>query len=100
MLFGIRPAPLPAAMTAAKPAAPAPASAAKAEAPAAAAPVAAVGQAPSWQPVPQAAPKVEAAQAEAEATRLVSQAIVGGSPAAINYFVAQRYVGAKLDYAF
>lgn len=34
------------------------------------------------------------AQAEAEATRLVSQAIVGGSPAAINYFVAQRYVGA------
>jgi regulator of protease activity HflC (stomatin/prohibitin superfamily) len=34
------------------------------------------------------------AQAEAEATRLVSQAIVSGSPAAINYFVAQRYVGA------
>lgn len=34
------------------------------------------------------------AQAEAEATRLVSHAIVNGSPAAINYFVAQRYVGA------
>lgn len=34
------------------------------------------------------------AQAEAEATRLVSVAIAGGSPAAINYFVAQRYVGA------
>jgi regulator of protease activity HflC (stomatin/prohibitin superfamily) len=34
------------------------------------------------------------ALAEAEATRLVSQAIAGGSPAAINYFVAQRYVGA------
>jgi regulator of protease activity HflC (stomatin/prohibitin superfamily) len=34
------------------------------------------------------------ALAEAEATRLVSQAIVSGSPAAINYFVAQRYVGA------
>lgn len=34
------------------------------------------------------------AQAEAEATKLVSQAIIAGSPAAINYFVAQRYVGA------
>ena len=34
------------------------------------------------------------AQAEAEATRMVSQAIAAGSPSAINYFVAQRYVGA------
>ena len=35
-----------------------------------------------------------AAQAEAEATRLVSDAIAGGSAQAINYFVAQRYVDA------
>ncbi|AWJ84552.1 hypothetical protein TSH58p_14060 [Azospirillum sp. TSH58] len=34
------------------------------------------------------------AQAEAEATRLVSDAIAGGSAQAINYFVAQRYVDA------
>ncbi|MBK4718371.1 SPFH/Band 7/PHB domain protein [Azospirillum sp. YIM DDC1] len=34
------------------------------------------------------------AQAEAEATRLVSDAIAGGSVQAINYFVAQRYMDA------
>ncbi|MEI6556849.1 MAG: SPFH domain-containing protein [Rhodospirillaceae bacterium] len=35
-----------------------------------------------------------AAQAESEATRLMSQAIQGGDVKAINYFVAQQYVGA------
>jgi regulator of protease activity HflC (stomatin/prohibitin superfamily) len=35
-----------------------------------------------------------AAQAEAKATELVSTAIEGGSPQAINYFVAQKYVEA------
>lgn len=35
-----------------------------------------------------------AASAEAEATRMVSDAIRGGSASAINYFVAQQYVGA------
>ncbi|CAK0758252.1 PHB domain-containing protein QmcA [uncultured Gammaproteobacteria bacterium] len=35
-----------------------------------------------------------AASAEAEATRMVSEAIRGGSAVAINYFVAQQYVGA------
>lgn len=34
------------------------------------------------------------AQAEAEATRMVSEAVAAGSVTAINYFVAQRYVGA------
>ena len=34
------------------------------------------------------------AQAEATATELVSKAIEGGSPQAINYFVAQKYVEA------
>ncbi|MEI6984698.1 MAG: SPFH domain-containing protein [Rhodospirillaceae bacterium] len=34
------------------------------------------------------------AQAEAEATRLMSAAISGGNVQAINYFVAQQYVGA------
>lgn len=34
------------------------------------------------------------AQAEAEATRVVSEAVAAGSVTAINYFVAQRYVGA------
>ena len=34
------------------------------------------------------------AQAEAEATRLVSTAIENGSPTALNYFIAQKYVEA------
>jgi len=34
------------------------------------------------------------AEAEAAATRMVSEAVAGGSPAALNYFVAQKYVDA------
>jgi len=34
------------------------------------------------------------AQAEAKATHMVSQAITGGNPQAINYFIAQKYVEA------
>ena len=40
-----------------------------------------------------------AAQAEAEATRVVSDAIEGGSAQAINYFVAQKYVEALGKFA-
>jgi regulator of protease activity HflC (stomatin/prohibitin superfamily) len=39
------------------------------------------------------------AAAEAQATRLVSEAIVGGSAAAVNYFVAQKYVEALAKFA-
>jgi regulator of protease activity HflC (stomatin/prohibitin superfamily) len=39
------------------------------------------------------------AAAEAEATRLVSEAIAGGSAAAVNYFVAQKYVEALAKFA-
>ncbi len=34
------------------------------------------------------------AEAEAKATQMVSDAIVNGDPQAINYFIAQKYVGA------
>jgi regulator of protease activity HflC (stomatin/prohibitin superfamily) len=40
-----------------------------------------------------------AAQAEAEATKVVSDAIEGGSAQAINYFVAQKYVEALGKFA-
>jgi len=40
-----------------------------------------------------------AAQAEATATKLVSDAIEGGSAQAINYFVAQKYVEAVREFA-
>ncbi|MFV0279277.1 MAG: SPFH domain-containing protein [Rhodoblastus sp.] len=39
------------------------------------------------------------AQAEAEATRMVSQAIAAGDIAALNYFVAEKYVHALDDFA-
>ncbi len=39
------------------------------------------------------------AQAEAKATHMVSQAISGGNPQAINYFIAQKYVEALGDIA-
>jgi regulator of protease activity HflC (stomatin/prohibitin superfamily) len=39
------------------------------------------------------------AAAEAQATRLVSEAIAGGSAAAVNYFVAQKYVEALAKFA-
>jgi regulator of protease activity HflC (stomatin/prohibitin superfamily) len=39
------------------------------------------------------------AQAEATATTLVSDAIAGGNPQAINYFVAQKYVEAVAEFA-
>jgi regulator of protease activity HflC (stomatin/prohibitin superfamily) len=41
-----------------------------------------------------AAARERLAAAEAEATRLVSEAVQKGSPAALNYFVAQRYTEA------
>jgi regulator of protease activity HflC (stomatin/prohibitin superfamily) len=41
-----------------------------------------------------AAARERLAAAEAEATRLVSDAVQAGSPAALNYFVAQRYTDA------
>ncbi len=34
------------------------------------------------------------AEAEANATKLVSEAIAGGDPAAVNYLIAEKYVGA------
>jgi regulator of protease activity HflC (stomatin/prohibitin superfamily) len=40
-----------------------------------------------------------AAQAEATATKLVSDAIEGGSSQAINYFIAQKYVEAVKEFA-
>jgi regulator of protease activity HflC (stomatin/prohibitin superfamily) len=40
-----------------------------------------------------------AAQAEATATKLVSDAIEGGSSQAINYFIAQKYVEAVREFA-
>ncbi|HEX8380056.1 MAG TPA: SPFH/Band 7/PHB domain protein, partial [Allosphingosinicella sp.] len=39
------------------------------------------------------------AQAEAEATRVVSDAIQGGNTQAINYFIAQKYVEAVSQFA-
>jgi regulator of protease activity HflC (stomatin/prohibitin superfamily) len=39
------------------------------------------------------------AQAEAEATRVVSDAIAGGSVQAVNYFIAQRYIDALKEIA-
>ncbi|MGH7005217.1 MAG: SPFH domain-containing protein, partial [Alphaproteobacteria bacterium] len=39
------------------------------------------------------------AQAEANATRMVSEAIAGGNVQAINYFVAQKYVDALGKFA-
>lgn len=42
----------------------------------------------------QAEARERAAAAEAEATRMVSQAIAGGSLQAVNYFVAQKYLDA------
>ena len=39
------------------------------------------------------------AEAEAKATQMVSDAIVGGNPQALNYFVAQKYVEAVRDFA-
>jgi len=42
----------------------------------------------------QAEARERLAEAEATATQLVSQAIAGGDPRAINYFVAQKYVEA------
>ena len=41
----------------------------------------------------------EHAQAEAEATRVVSQAIAAGNGQAVNYFVAQKYVEAFAELA-
>jgi regulator of protease activity HflC (stomatin/prohibitin superfamily) len=39
------------------------------------------------------------AEAEANATRMVSDAIAGGDVQAINYFIAQKYVGAMTELA-
>lgn len=39
------------------------------------------------------------AEAEAEATRVVSDAVAGGSTQALNYFIAQRYVEALKEFA-
>jgi len=39
------------------------------------------------------------AQAEATATTLVSNAIAGGNPQALNYFIAQKYVEAVSQFA-
>ncbi|MDE1145286.1 MAG: SPFH/Band 7/PHB domain protein [Azospirillaceae bacterium] len=43
--------------------------------------------------------RVRLAEAEAEATRVVSDAIAGGSVQAVNYFIAQRYVDALKSFA-
>ena len=40
-----------------------------------------------------------AAEAEAKATAVVSDAIAGGNPQAINYFIAQKYVEAVSEFA-
>lgn len=39
------------------------------------------------------------AEAEAKATQVVSEAIAGGNPQAINYFIAQKYVEAVTEFA-
>src|SRR3546814_7955941 len=39
------------------------------------------------------------AEAEAKATQMVSDAIAGGNPQAINYFIAQKYVETMSDFA-
>lgn len=43
--------------------------------------------------------RVRLAEAEATATRVVSEAIAGGSVQAVNYFIAQRYVDALKGFA-
>jgi regulator of protease activity HflC (stomatin/prohibitin superfamily) len=47
----------------------------------------------------QAEAREREAEAEAKATQLVSNAIAGGNPQAINYFVAQKYVDAVSQFA-
>lgn len=39
------------------------------------------------------------AEAEAKATRMVSEAVASGSSQALNYFVAQKYIGALSEFA-